>query len=226
MLNNWNEEKALFYENGFYLTSKKGRMSNILSHYEIYKKIINYPGDVVELGVFRGGSLIQFATYRELLENVNSRKIWGFDVFGPFPKAHNEEDEKFRRAWINETNDEYLTKEELEKVLDYKEISNVELIKGDVVETIPTFLQDNPNLRIALLHVDTDLYEPAKVALNYLYDRVVKGGLILFDDYTVAGETGAVDNFFKDKNVELKKLTISQHKPSYIIKNEWGGGNI
>ena len=55
MINKWNEDSVLFYENGFYLTSKISRMSNILTHYEIYKKVVDIPGDVIELGVFRGG---------------------------------------------------------------------------------------------------------------------------------------------------------------------------
>lgn len=215
---------AMFYENGFYLTSKGTRISNILSHYEIYKKIIDIPGDVIELGVFRGGSIIQFATYRELLENENSRKIWGFDVFGTFPAAHNEADEKFRIKWVKETGGEFLTKEELERSFSHKNIGNIELIKGDIADTIPIFLKENPNLRIALLHIDTDTYEPAKIALNYLYNRVVKNGIILLDDYTVAGETKAAEEFLQDKKVELHKLPISQHKPSFFIKNEWSSG--
>lgn len=87
MINKFDENKQWDYENGFYLTSKPYRIGNILSHYELYKKIVNLPGNVVELGVFKGGSLIQFATFRELLENENSRKIIGFDIFGEFPKA-------------------------------------------------------------------------------------------------------------------------------------------
>jgi hypothetical protein len=86
-------------------------------------------------------------------------------------------------------------------------------------------LEKNPNLRIALLHIDTDIYEPARIALDYLYNRIVKNGIILFDDYTVAGETKAVDEFFTGKDVEMHKLSISQHKPSFLIKNEWSKEN-
>ena len=43
---------------------------------------------------------------------------------------------------------------------------------------------------------------------------------IILDDYGVAGETDAVDEFFMNKDVEIKRLSISQHKPSYIIKSE------
>lgn len=75
-------------------------MGNILAHYEIYKKIINLPGDIVELGVFKGGSIIQFATFRELLENENSRKIIGFDIFGEFPQTVRvDSDKEFINKW-------------------------------------------------------------------------------------------------------------------------------
>ena len=80
-------EKTFDYENGFMLTSAPYRLGNMMAHFELYKKIIHLPGDVVELGVFKGNSLIQFATFRSLLENDNSRKIVGFDAFGTFPMA-------------------------------------------------------------------------------------------------------------------------------------------
>lgn len=44
MINQYDETKDFFYENGFYLTSKPYRMGNILAHYEIYKKILNIGG--------------------------------------------------------------------------------------------------------------------------------------------------------------------------------------
>ncbi len=55
MINRFDETKAFDYENGFYLTSRVSRMGNILAHYELYKKIIDRPGAIVECGVFRGG---------------------------------------------------------------------------------------------------------------------------------------------------------------------------
>lgn len=83
----YSAENSFDYENGFILTSEPYRLGNILAHYELYKKIVHLPGDVVELGVFKGNSLIQFATFRSLLENDKSRKIVGFDAFGEFPNA-------------------------------------------------------------------------------------------------------------------------------------------
>lgn len=219
MINKYDEKLSFEYENGFILTSDIYRLGNYLSHYELYKKIINLPGDVIELGVFKGSSLIQFCTFRELLENERSRKIIGFDVFGEFPQANNYGDKIFRENWVKSTNNDFLSDEELYESLKLKNISNVELIKGDIKNTVPEYLSRNPHLKIALLHIDTDIYEPAKIGLELLYDKIVWGGVIVLDDYaTVAGETLAVDEFFENKNYIINKFPMSHSKPSYIIK--------
>ena len=73
------------YENGFYWFSPKERLNKLLAHYELYKLITNLPGHIFELGVYKASSLIQFASFRDSLENNYSRKIVGFDIFGSFP---------------------------------------------------------------------------------------------------------------------------------------------
>lgn len=196
-------------------------MGNIIAHYELYKKIINLPGALVELGVFKGGSIIQFATFRELLENERSRKIIGFDIFGEFPESNTiESDKNFVKTFARSNGVyEFLTEEEVYKSLEHKNIRNVELVKGDIRQTVPEYVKNHPELRISLLHIDTDVYEPSKVGLEVLFDRVVRGGLIVFDDYaTVEGETIAVEEFFKDTDYVLSKFSFSHTKPSYIVK--------
>lgn len=220
MINQFDETKDFFYENGFYLTSKPYRMGNILAHYELYKKILDIPGGVLEAGVFKGGSLSQWATFRELLENENSRKIVGFDMFGAFPDSKTvKSDETFIKKWNNQFSGEFVTKGDIEASLLHKGIGNVQLVQGDIRETLPKFLEENPAFRIALLHIDTDVYEPGKATLEFCYDRVVSGGIIVFDDYaTIEGETLAVEEFFKDKPHRFYKFPFSHEKPSYMIK--------
>lgn len=216
----WETSKEFDYENGFYLTSQPYRLGNILAHYELYKKIIELPGDVIELGVFRGGTLIQFCTFRELLENERSRKIVGFDVFSEFPSvAKVESDITFVENWNKQFNDDFTKKEDIEQSLRHKKIENVELVKGDILETVDEYLKREPHTRIALLHIDTDVYEPAKYGLEKLFDRVVKGGIVAFDDYaTVEGETLAIEEVLKNYDYDIKKFNFSHTKPSFIIK--------
>ena len=210
-------EQQWDYENGYYITSHITRMAKMLAHFELYKSIIHLPGHVIEAGVFKGASFIRFCTFREILESPHSRKIIGFDAFGKFPVQDDTNDQDFVEKFEGVAG-EGISEDEMQKVLDYKGIGNVELIKGDVSETIPQYIEDHPELKLSLLHIDVDVYKPSVVILENLYDRVVNGGLIILDDYgTVSGETRAVDEFVSDKDVTIEKLSIS-HIPSYIRK--------
>jgi len=196
------------HENNFYWHSPVTRLSKAIAQYEIYKKIINIPGHVIECGVFKGASLIRLLTYREMLESQHSRKVIGFDAFGKFPGR-----DKFANYW-NRTAGEGLSIEQTEAILNKKGFVNYELVGGDIIETVPEYLASHPELKIALLHIDVDVSEPTKVILNTFYSRMVKGGVIVFDDYgTVAGETAAIDEF---NSFGIEKLPVS-HIPSFTI---------
>lgn len=210
--------KSWEYENGYFITSHVTRLAKSVAHYELYKSIVDLPGDVVECGVFKGASFIRLLTFREMLESPFSRKVIGFDAFGKFPQQASDEDQKFVEMFERDAG-KGISEDELNKVLLSKGFKNYELIKGDILETVPRFATNFPERRIALLHIDVDVYTPSLVILNELYERVVEGGLIILDDYgTVAGETLAVDEFFKDKGQKIGKLPIS-HIPAYIRKS-------
>ena len=64
---------------------------------EIYKLIKDLPGDVLEFGVFKGNSLIRFLTFRSIIENNFSRKVYGFDTFKEFPSQKRKNDKKLKK---------------------------------------------------------------------------------------------------------------------------------
>ena len=208
------------YENGFYLTCDPTRISKILAHYELFKKVLDLPGAIVECGVFKGASLARFAMFRDLFGNSYSKKIIGFDMFGPFPETRHKGDQKFRDRFIAEAGEQSISVDQLQDVLAGNGcIDNVELVAGDVCDTIPKYVEENPQLRISLLNLDTDIYEPAVTILENLYPRIVPGGVLILDDYgTFPGETEAVDEYFRDHKIEIKKLPFCM-TPSYVIKN-------
>lgn len=213
----FNIDQQWNYENGFYLLSHITRIAKMLAHYELYKSIVNLPGHIIECGVYKGASLIRFTTFREILESPFSRKIIGFDAFGKFPEQKSIDDQRFIESFEGNGGNG-ISIEELKKVFTHKSLANYELVQGDICDTIPKYLSEHPELKIALLHIDVDVYKPSVIILNSLYERVVKGGLAVFDDFgTVAGETKAIDEFFKEKDVLIEKLPIS-HIPSYIRK--------
>lgn len=211
--------KCFEYENGFYATANPSRFSKFISHLEFFKQTSTIRGEIVELGIFKGNSFFRWIKFRDLLEQTNSRKIIGFDMFGDFPEANFEEDKAKRDAFVAETDGgKSISLEEINELLNSQDLNkNVDLIKGDILITLDDYLKKNPHLKISLLHIDVDLYEPVKIILEKLYDRVTKGGIIVFDDYgAFSGTNKAVDDFFND-TIEIKKLPYS-HAISYIKK--------
>lgn len=210
-------DRAWEYENAFHLTSDPTRIGKLLAHYELYKRITSLAGHVVECGVFKGVSLLQFATFRRLLENDDSRRIIGFDVFGAFPRDNDAADAAFveqfeRRAGLG------ISCDELQRSCTEKKFSNLELVPGDLRHTAPQYLAAHPELKIALLHIDVDVYAPTRASLEAFFSRVVPGGIVILDDYgTVAGATRAIDEFLTCRNLPIQKLPLA-HIPAYIIK--------
>jgi len=213
----YNMEGAWEYENGFYLTSKASRINKFVAHWELFKLIKNISGDIIECGVFKGCSFIRFATFQNLFEDKEKRKIIGFDAFGNFPKTKRKNDNEFIKNFQDKSGIG-IDKKELEKFLLYKKIKNYELIKGDINITVPDYVDNNSDVKIALLHIDVDVYEPTMTILENLYEYVEIGGIILLDDYNVIdGETSAVNEFFRNY-IEINYCIGSVNTPPYIIK--------
>ena len=209
------DKKVWDAENVFYLNSKTSRISKFIYHYEIYKKIIDIPGDILEFGVFKGASFSKLLAFRKILENQDSRKIVGFDDFGSFTAKGSKEDKQFAKEF-NKVLGKGANKEVLEKILKKNGHWNFELIKGDVVKTLPVYLNKNKGFKIALLHLDLDILRPTKFVLEKLFSRMQKNGIILLDDYgEIYGATKAVDDFFKNKKLKIEKLTYYK-RPSFI----------
>ena len=214
-------EAAWDSENMFYWLSPTNRLGKALAQYELYKSIVCLPGDVFELGVFKAASLIRLATFRHLLEGDHSRKIVGFDAFGRFPREGlcHQPDSDFIDAFEAECG-EGLSREAVESILSRKGFSNIMLRGGNVFTTIESYLNEYPATRLAYLHLDLDVREPTIYSLEILYDRVVAGGLIVFDDYAsgmAIGETEAVDEFARKRNLKLERAKFCS-VPAFIRK--------
>ena len=211
--------RAWDYENDFYLSCDITRISKILAAYELYKMVLDLPGHVVECGVFKGTSLSRFAMFRSLFGNVYSKKIIAFDIFGKFPGTQFQTDIKAREKFIQEAGEQSISVEQMREVLDRRGIGqNVELISGDITLTVPEYVKNKPELKISLLNLDTDIYEPAVTILDHLFPRIVTGGILIIDDYaTWPGETKAVDEYFKDMGVRVQKFPFAM-TPCYVVK--------
>ena len=208
------EDKARFeYENNFYLTCDMSRISKFATHLELFKRVSGRAGDIIECGVFKGASLSRFIKFRSLFENVYSKKIIAFDIFGKFPDTKYEKGKEERNAFVREAGENSISKNRLSFILEKLNLNqNIELVEGDIPETVPEYMLKNPHQRISLLHVDVDLYESTKVCLEVFFPLVVRGGIVILDDYgAFAGANKAIDEYFVDKDIKIQKLSYSSN---------------
>ena len=206
-------------ENDFYITAPVSRFSKFITHLDLFRKSSKLRGEIVECGVFKGNSLMRWIKFRALLENSLSRKIYGFDTFGEFPEATISEDVSQRDKFIKEAGHSSVTKKEFYGYLQKLNLSeNVFLVEGDILKTVPEFLKNNKQLRISLLHIDVDLYEPTKICLENFFPNVVSGGVIILDDYgAFPGANKAIEEFFEDKKYKIEQLRFS-NSISFVTK--------
>jgi hypothetical protein len=212
-------KNSYHYENAFYLTSQPARIAKLIAHYELYKLSIGVPGAIIECGVFKGASFIRFASFRHLFETSESRDLVAFDIFGKFPETSFDPDKKKLKEFIAAAGDESISKDQLLDVLQSKECERkVKLIEGDILETVPEFIEKHPELKISLLHIDVDIYDPSKCILEHLFPKLSLGGVLVLDDYSIfPGATKAVDEYFIERSEKVRKLPYC-YAPHYLIK--------
>lgn len=209
---------------GLYLTSKN--LSRLLFFYEIYKKILNHHGIIMEFGVRWGQNLSLMAALRGILEPFNRhRKIVGFDTFCGFV-GYSEKDGNKNKSSDGSFSVTNAYEDYLSKILKYQDdlnpmnqIKRFELIKGDAIETIPQYFKDHPETIVSLAILDFDIYKPTKVALDYVKSRLPKGSIIVFDelcDDIFPGETLAVEEIFGINNLEIQRMPMTA-RVSYAL---------
>jgi hypothetical protein len=203
-----------------------------LSKSELFKKVLNIHGAIVEGGILFGGSTMAWAHFSSIYEPINlTRKIIGFDTFEGFPSFHKKDaagefgGKKGEFSKVGDwSSNSYEDLQESIRIFDMLRFKNhhkkVELVKGNFVETGKKYLKENPHLVIALLYLDFDIYEPTKAALDLFYDRIPKGGIIAFDQLNYKVTPG-------DTIATLESIGLGSHKIqrfswdpllSYIIK--------
>ena len=212
-----NFDKPFDYENNFYLSCDNSRIGKMIAHYELFQLSSKSQGHIIECGVFKGISLIRFATFLKLLKKSN-KKIIAFDAFGKHPTTKISSDHKRRKILLSHGK-EAISEKQLMDVLKRKGLEkNIQLIKGDITEVCPMYLKQHPKLKISLLNLDVDFYEPSISILKNFYPKLSKDGILMLDDYGVwDGETIAVNEYFRGKRIKIRKFSFSQ-TPSYIIK--------
>jgi len=187
------------------------------------------PGDIIEIGVFKGSGIASFSKFVEIFSPNSNKKIIGFDIFNSNTETilnkDCEIDKNNIKTIYSRVDENDLCLESVLNRLDNMKLNKKYImIKGDVEETIPQFLKENPGMRISLLYIDVDIERPTYCALKYLWDRILPGGVILFDEYEFHkfSESNGVEKFIKEFNIKYNLKSTNFVSPSaYMYKDNF-----
>jgi hypothetical protein len=205
---------------GIYESVKAFSMCPVERLYDLYKAVryvdaAGIPGDIVEVGVWRGGALALAALSSP--RGGAGRMCVGFDTFSGHLEPRIDEVDiwgnDLHERWRVETGDgaSAWAPASTAEVLDAFDgvgidASRIELIEGDVKETVATW----PDREIAILRIDCDWYPESLATLQGLYPYLAQGGVLICDDYGHhSGQRRAVDEFFAGQAIRFSHIDYS-----------------
>jgi len=202
----------------FSLYTPRQDLTNFLVRYEIFKRVLEIQGSIIECGVLRGGGLMAWAQFSAILEPTNhQRRIVGFDTFSGFPKLSKQdrssESDQARPGGLAVDSYEHL--QHCVELFDMNRfighVPKVEMVRGDAAKTIAQYLKENSQLIVSLLYLDFDIYEPTMAALKHFLPRMPKGAVIAFDELNLKdwhGESVAVLESLKLRDYRIERCSF------------------
>jgi len=210
---------------------RKSYLTRHLALYELFKNVIQLPGSVAEFGMYDGSTFFFLARLIETFNNSehevyasSSHHLFGFDNFEGFREIKNEDESNCslkikKRGGLKGNRESFF--DVLEKFKSECSISQrLHIIEGNIEDTWKTFLQEWKWARFSFCLIDFDLFEPTKIVLDKLYDLMVPGGIIVFDEYgfrEFPGETKAVDEFIRMHKLCLKSIPWTFAPAAYCV---------
>ena len=217
-------ESEILSNLGLYLSRQT--LSRILFMNDLYKKIINVHGVVMEFGVRWGQNMALYQALRGIYEPYNyNRKIIGFDTFEGFPDVDKKDGAKVKKGdyAVTKTYEAYLEKNlsfhELESPIAHKK--KFELVKGDATVKIKEYLKNHPETIIAFAYFDFDIYHPTKICLEAIKSHLTKGSIVAFDELNCSefpGETLAVKEVLGLDKIRLQRCPFNPLCSYYIVE--------
>jgi|TARA_B110000259_G_C14030145_1_gene406327 hypothetical protein len=210
--------------NNFIFSDDRKLLHKLIYRHKFFMMTNDLPGDIVECGVFKGSGIFTWAKLIELYSPFEIKKVIGFDFFDQgFVESLSEKDREgmeqvFSRCEASQ--EEISNKHISDKLLKIGiKPEKFELVKGDISITSKEYSIKNPGFRISILYMDLDIEEPTLEALENFWERIVPGGVIVFDEYGygVWTESNAVDKFVKKYKLKLQKTKVMAPS-AYIVK--------
>jgi len=183
----------------------------------LLQSTLHLEGDIIECGVYRGKSL--FRLCRELKNRSAQKMVYACDSFAGFPASRLRAFDRTLFRPLRKLRAKFRLADDVPRRLHqfgkYYDVQ-VAVVQGWFEETLPKL----PVEKFCFIHLDVDIYESYRECLEYLYPRLVPGGVVVFDDYASSrwpGARKAVDEFFADRGVSVEEST-EREKPAWFVR--------
>lgn len=210
--------------NEFIFSKDRNLFNKLYSRFKFYEMVKDKNGDIVECGVFKGSGILSWLKILEINEPNSIKKVIGFDFFDySFLEKLNGIDKEAMSEVFNrcDTKKDDISLENVNKKILESGFSNekFDLVKGDISKTSKQYSLDRPGFRISILYIDLDLEKPTYDTLSNLWNNIIEGGVVVFDEYAYHNwsESNGVDMFCKEKGLNLISTKLKA-PTAYLIK--------
>lgn len=190
----WHDDKVFL--NIYRLIEGSKTLVDIYRCYELWsiaKQLANKEGNIIEIGVWRGGTALLLA------KAAPNSLIYLCDTFRGVVKA-GKQDNVYKGGEHSDTHED-----EVAALLNQNNSLNYKILKGIFPEDTSSQIQDQV---FKLCHIDVDVYDSAKDIFEWIWPRLIKGGIVVFDDYGFAACEGITKlvNEIAESNLDLTFL--------------------
>lgn len=209
--------------NNLIFASDKRVFHKMTKKIELYLQVKDLFGDILEFGVFKGSGMGLFLKLTDMYEPNSLTNVIGFDYFNKTSTLNGLEGINkstmttiLDRVEINE-----LSLENVNNRLTTIQNKRYLLVQGDAVCECKKLDAQTPGQRIKLIYMDLDVGEPTYKILQQLWKKLVKGAIVVFDEYGYNrwDESSGVDMFLKEIDGQYEFINTKIIAPTaYIIK--------
>ena len=213
----WDGRSLFDYVDQWPLYTGTKTLARFLTIADLFHEISEVPGDIVELGSWKGANVVFLAKLLDIYTPNQHKKIHCFEGFQGLTRFVEEDGDAEKYAGMYKGSYEEL----LDVINLYNLASRIEVHKGLVQDTVPLYISDFGWRRYSLIFFDCDLYEPAKIALEQFYSRLNPGGIFILDEWNFdqyPGETDAVSEFLESRDDYQLLANRYSSQPSLVIK--------